>query len=238
MRVLATAVFAFASAFSVAQGAAPYFLKDQVIEPRTILCAPAPENSAEARAELELILHCQRQCTPAQAARIGTQARLTPIVFQDLLGAWFTPAELPATMQLLDKVNQEAKYFCDKGKQQFLRPRPKDVDHRIKPLLERLDEPCYPSGHAVQATALALVLAELAPECRGPLCEHARQIAWNRIILGVHYPSDAVAGRILGQRVAQELLRDPAFQRELTHARHEFNQVKQRGFQPKNAGPG
>jgi acid phosphatase (class A) len=157
---------------------------------------------------------------------MGTQARLTAMCFQDVLGPWFNEENLPQTLALLQKVNREGKHCCDRAKQHFGRRRPRFVDPRIKPFLEGLDEPCYPSGHAVQATVLATVLSELAPEHRAALMERAREVGWNRIPAGFHYPSDCIVGRVLGKAVAQAILANADFQEELAKARREFDEVK------------
>ena len=48
----------------------------------------------------------------------------------------------------------------------------------------------------------AEVLAEIYPDQRDALLARGRQIGFDRIIGGVHYPSDVVAGAALGTLVA------------------------------------
>jgi membrane-associated phospholipid phosphatase len=56
----------------------------------------------------------------------------------------------------------------------------------------------FPSGHATTAFALALVLAFLAPRWTYVTLVLAVGIAISRVILGMHYPTDVVAGAVVG----------------------------------------
>jgi acid phosphatase (class A) len=77
----------------------------------------------------------------------------------------------------------------------------------------------YPSGHATRGTLLARILAELAPERREALLRVGHQIGYDRVVGGVHYPSDVLAGDRLGDAVADALLADPDFRRQLEDVR-------------------
>jgi acid phosphatase (class A) len=224
------------SMIAAAQGGAPRFLKDDAIDPGKLLPEPAGENCPETKSELDWMVRLQETRTHQEIARAGTQAEAGAINFQDVFGPWFNEEDLPQTMTLLRKVNREGKYCCDQAKQHFSRRRPRFVDARIKPIFGEHAESCYPSGHAVQATVIALVLAEMAPEYKPALMERSREIGWNRVIAGLHYPSDCVAGRGLGQAVAQALLADPAFKTELAKVKPEFDRVKREHFQPVRGG--
>jgi len=62
--------------------------------------------------------------------------------------------------------------------------------------------PAYPSGHATVAHAVALVLSEIAPIAPGkdPI-QAAADVATNREIAGLHFPSDSEAGRVLAKHL-------------------------------------
>ena len=55
-----------------------------------------------------------------------------------------------------------------------------------------------PSGHAATSFAAATVLALAVPRLAAPAALLAVAIAWSRLVVGVHYPLDAVAGAVLG----------------------------------------
>lgn len=56
----------------------------------------------------------------------------------------------------------------------------------------------FPSGHATVAFALATVLGLLAPRWFWPALVLAAAVGVSRVGLGAHYPSDVIAGAIMG----------------------------------------
>lgn len=79
------------------------------------------------------------------------------------------------------------------------RPRP----FEIYDFVEKLSgggNPSFPSGHTTDAFALAIVLLLIKPRWYVwiPAFIWAILTAWSRIHLGVHYPSDVLAGAIIG----------------------------------------
>jgi membrane-associated phospholipid phosphatase len=63
----------------------------------------------------------------------------------------------------------------------------------------------FPSAHAATSFAGAARLSALAPRASAPLYGAAALMALTRPYLGVHYPSDVVAGAIVGLAVANAL---------------------------------
>ena len=59
----------------------------------------------------------------------------------------------------------------------------------------------YPSGHATQGWAYALILASLVPEKATPILARGRAYGESRIVCGVHWLSDVAAGRLTGTAV-------------------------------------
>ena len=79
-----------------------------------------------------------------------------------------------------------------------------------------------PSGHAAFAAASAIVLAQLVPAKRDAIFTQARTFAENRIVLGVHYPSDIASGWTAGTLTAYVMMRDRAFLQDFAAAKREL----------------
>ncbi len=88
------------------------------------------------------------------------------------------------------------------------RPRPTGTE----PLVPMPDSASFPSGHASTAFAAAAALAVFgrSPWLRAALFATASAIALSRVWLGVHYPSDVVAGAIIGALVGWAIARSVA----------------------------
>ena len=193
----------------------------------TVLLPPPPSaNSCEARCEIEQILRLQEARTPAEVARVRADASLTLLSYTNVLGSWFTPANLPLTTALFDAVGRETSAVVERAKQHFVRPRPPRADARVQTAVSLLPDASYPSGHSTRGMLFGLILAELVPDQRLGLLERGRELGWERVLAGMHYPSDVAAGRVLAQCIAMQLLRDPSFQVELARARRECEDVR------------
>ncbi len=56
----------------------------------------------------------------------------------------------------------------------------------------------FPSGHTMTAFSIALVVSFFYPSLQGPMYFLATSIAFSRVVLGMHFLSDVLAGAILG----------------------------------------
>lgn len=71
----------------------------------------------------------------------------------------------------------------------------------LPPVVATHSQLSYPSAHASTSLAGARALGELLPSA--PLYALAVPLALSRPYLGVHYPSDTLAGAVLGAAVAE-----------------------------------
>jgi undecaprenyl-diphosphatase len=81
------------------------------------------------------------------------------------------------------------------------RQRPARSAGRPAPESRRVRRPVsssFPSGHAASAFAFASAMGQAAPGARLPLRVAAATVAYSRVHLGVHYPSDVAVGAIIG----------------------------------------
>lgn len=66
----------------------------------------------------------------------------------------------------------------------------------------RSHDPSFPSDHATAAFAIAVAVYLFAPRVGRIFLVVAAAIAFSRVLLGVHYPSDVVAGALTGTAAA------------------------------------
>lgn len=78
------------------------------------------------------------------------------------------------------------------------RPRPCQFEPHCWSKILPPDKFSFPSGHTMTASSIALVLAYFYPSLEIALIFLALSIALSRIVLGMHFLSDVLAGIILG----------------------------------------
>jgi undecaprenyl-diphosphatase len=88
-------------------------------------------------------------------------------------------------------------------KRLFVRERPFITHQAIDPAAAPLDRYSFPSGHTLHAVSFAWQASAHFPELAWVLWPFAALIAASRVVLGLHYPSDVLAGAALGAALAQ-----------------------------------
>ena len=82
------------------------------------------------------------------------------------------------------------------------RDRPFEVLPDVRVIDQRPDTESFPSGHAAAACAGALAAGRLFPSARVLWWALAAAIGMSRVYVGAHWPSDVVAGALVGIAVA------------------------------------
>jgi hypothetical protein len=110
----------------------------------------------------------------------------------------------PATVYLCTVALRIASFQAMHYKYPFDRARPSRLSPKLMPPIAPPGHASFPSGHATQARLIARCLEKVMPAAiipanpeDGPLRRMADRIARNREVLGLHYPSDSLAGRTL-----------------------------------------
>lgn len=83
------------------------------------------------------------------------------------------------------------------------RPRPYAVESAVRAGADPLDAFSFPSGHTLYAAAFSIVALAYYPALAWLLIPFSALIAASRVVLGLHYPSDVLAGAAIGALVAQ-----------------------------------
>lgn len=128
-------------------------------------------------------------------------------------------ASKPATVSLMKEVIGESAFFILREKKRFRRARPYDLDPSLNISISPPPHPSYPSGHASQSWALAILLSRLDPEREKIWFDAANIIGRNRELAGVHYPSDTRAGQNLAEQIMPALFANPEFSEKLKLAK-------------------
>jgi acid phosphatase (class A) len=201
-----------------------HFLPPDALDVVQLLPDPPDKDSDENKQEIDLVLRLQQTRTDAEVARGKSESKLSVFAFADVLGPWFTEENCPQSEKFFKQAMSDAKFFTEEGKDHWNRPRPPKSDDRVKPMVDEKDA-SYPSGHSTRATVMAEILAEIFPQQREALLARARQIGWDRVILGVHFPTDVYAGRVLGHDLARLMLANPNFRTQLEPIKSELIQA-------------
>lgn len=83
-----------------------------------------------------------------------------------------------------------------------LRPRPFQVHQHIAAGTQPLDQFSFPSGHTLHAVAFTLLACTYYPVLAWVAVPFTLLVAASRVVLGLHYPSDVLAGAALGALIA------------------------------------
>ncbi|WP_461665841.1 phosphatase PAP2 family protein [Gordonia sputi] len=69
----------------------------------------------------------------------------------------------------------------------------------------------YPSGHTASAMIRTGLLALMVPEFAPQLLARGSEAGYHRVVLGVHYPLDVIAGRMVADAAVADRYADPRF---------------------------
>lgn len=180
----------------------------RIFTPETIkeMIGPHPaKGSEEERREFEFLENLQRTRTEEQCMLAANQESSS-------LGALFandggplsrTEAKI-LTVRFLEAY-ASAGINIYLAKSLYERPRPYDANPALTPCIAKESSSAYPSGHTALSRMFARILSRIYPERAAALMKRADEVAMNRMLGGVHHPSDIVAGKKLGDAMATEV---------------------------------
>ena len=217
-----------------AQPQAGYLAPGQVELLQLLPPPPEPDTAAQKR-DIKAMLEAQRHRTPAEAKRVQADGEVTVFRFVDVLGPNFTKDKLPKLAAFFEHVQDTETPFYSGVKDHWQRSRPFVADARVH-ALPALKEGVYnkgkhaysfsfPSGHSTFGATYAILLSQMVPEKRGPLFARGWQYGQNRVIGGVHFPTDVEAGRIDATVLVYAMMQNPQFQKDFADAKAELRGV-------------
>lgn len=202
----------------------------------SILGPPPAPDSPQGHADRAIYEETREQAGSArwkQAVRDDTYDG--PNAYKSLAcaaGLTITPAAMPRTSLMMDRLGADASAVASVPKKHYQRPRPLIGNDKTICIAREewlLGNGSYPSGHSMIGWTWALVLGELVPDKASAVLTRGREFGDSRIICGVHFQSDVVAGRTLAAAMISRLHADKAFQADLAAAKREIEAFRASG---------
>jgi acid phosphatase (class A) len=179
----------------------------QVLPPPPVVGGPADQADMDAVRQAQSL-----EGTPRWAQATADASLQTFDMFRDIIGPDFTPAKRPEIVALMAYAGRQFIIASTESKALFARPRPFITAPDLKVCTaEKPTQFSYPSGHAGWGWMSAQILARVEPRHASALLARGRDYGQSRVVCAVHYPSDLVAGRYLGDAVFTHLDNDPQY---------------------------
>jgi acid phosphatase (class A) len=186
---------------------------------------PAPQ-SRQTLAELDELHGIQEGRSPQEVALAKQDdSEVDVFAYRGVIGPGFTKEALPTLASFWKNLQNDSALILTASKTLFHRPRPYHADTSLRPVCRTSEDRAnfsYPSGHATNGYLWGFVLALMVPEKREAIFARADEFARNRLVCGVHYPTDLSAGKQAASLMMGNLLADPRFRRDLEAARAEL----------------
>jgi acid phosphatase (class A) len=190
--------------------------------------APPAKDSPATRAELDELLALQAARTQADVDAARADRKTEVWQFYAALG--FDPdhpPDLPKVERLAGRVEDDVRLAVRSAKEHFRRLRPFEVEPRIENCIDNVRaDLSYPSGHSAFGWSMAYLLARLAPDRKAALEARAAEFARQRLVCGVHFPSDIAAGQQAARRLLAEMDGNPGFRAQLADAAAELRAAR------------
>jgi len=215
--ILVLVVVTLATPLHALEAKSRHFLPAGSVDVAALAPPPPAVGSPAFNEQMAVVLWLQRTRTPAQVEFVRKE--LDVARFAPLLGDALFTVDGMELKNTIDSAIDDVRAEYDSLKAKFDLPRPFVANEAVHPVTDARPVASYPSGHATRAIVYARLLAEIFPDRREALLEFARQIGYGRVIAGVHYPMDVLAGQRLGNAYADVIIAQPAFAEAVKHIR-------------------
>ncbi len=199
-----------------------YYLNLADVDLIHVLAPPPAAGSLAAQADLQAVLAAVASRTDAEIKHVQADDKRVVFRFADVMGPEFSAENLPFAAQFFQRVYTDGNIATVAAKNYFKRQRPFVVDPDIKIIVVEKPDFSYPSNHSTFAYEVAILLADMVPEKAAALFDRAADYGHNRIVAGVHFPTDIEAGRIAGSVIDNELLHTARFLGDFERAKSEI----------------
>lgn len=172
------------------------------------LIGPYPvSGSIEEKKEDQILLEYQKTRTADDCAKINLEKKTGFEAFYMDHHGPISKEEFKSIEKDIEESHQFYSLNKKTAKNIYQRPRPFVRNKSIRPCVRPNSKYSYPSGHTTLAYFWANLLIHIYPAKKEAILKRAHEIAMNRIIGGVHHPSDIEAGKKLGSKLAEIYLK-------------------------------
>ncbi len=206
---------------------APAFVPTADFDALDMLPHPPAADSVTTKKELTILHWIEDHRTPEEVAQAkADEAERDIFIFKTVLGDGFNAQALPLTALLSKHVEDDQQADSEPVKNKFDRVRPYNNDKTLHPVCAlKTVADSYPSGHSMTGYLMALTLASMLPEKRDAIFARADDYLHNRLICGVHYPSDVQAGKEVAYALFGVMEDNPKFKAERAAAEAEIRKA-------------
>lgn len=192
------------------------FLDPARIDPVQILPGPPSPGSANFKNDFSILENYQVTRTKQQCDLAKSEVNFKHLLeFFQMPRGPLTEAEVKKWQPFFDEIIKEAHPIIGKAKEHWSRPRPYFTDTKLHPCVNQEPSFAYPSGHATGGELFARVLSEIFPDRKDAIMQRGFQIGEDRLIGGVHHPSDVHDGRLLADRIFEDMQTNSNFIAEI-----------------------
>jgi acid phosphatase (class A) len=221
---LAALIFVITSGAGFAYDAS--YLSTQQLDLSKILSPSPPATSELQKRDMAEVLRLQETRTPAQAERaVADNDQSLGRIADEVFGEKAAALRSPKFSQFAERVTQDTRAIFLASKDVWKRPRPFSASPEVKAIGELPTTGSYPSGHATRGYLVAILLSNMVPEKSAELFARGREYGENRIVAGVHYPTDVEAGRLSATAIAAALMQNDRFMKDFNEAKAELRQT-------------
>lgn len=211
--LLAGLLFVFIGSAYSAEFLAQKTDQEKITHLRKLLGPYPAKGSAEEAFDFATLAHYQATRTQAECDRAKIEEKANLDTFFVQVGGLLSEKEYKKMKVVLAVPFADFLVFAGITKQMYKRPRPYVTNPDLKPCVRLSNTWAYPSGHTAMARMYARILSKFYPDRAEQFLKRGDEVALDRVISGLHHPSDIVAGKKLGDAIADHYLDSDDFKK-------------------------
>lgn len=193
--------------------------------PQVTVKSPWMLSAEEAREDQLFLQSYPYSLSSEEVVLIHREDRYKGHRYLDLMGINY--AQGKKTLDLIGMIQRGAYFPVIYLKLAYKRPRPNEVMPNLASILDKPELPSYPSLAATENRLIANVLSLLFEkrETHNQLKNFSDEMNRRRVLSGVSFPSDIIAGVNLADQLTDLFMDNKEFQQAFKNAKEEVNKV-------------